>query len=273
MSRIVSASRRTDLPGFHAHWLARRLAAMRAPPDALFVWTKHPGGLVARGPLRDEIARLPNVVVHLTVTGLGASRYEPSAPPARDALALVPDLVNLLGGDSRRVLWRYDPIVLGASSPDDFRRLADRFAAIGVRRCISSFPSTFSLKGSLLPQYALHGVRTASIAEKIEWAETLLAESSERGIEWGLCCQPKVVARMDGRVRAVSCIDAALATALHPSGVRFPEGRDPSQRKACRCAPSNDIGSYTDHRCRTGCVYCYSKAGGPATARVDRPNC
>lgn len=263
MPRIVSASRRSDLPGFHAEWLAARLRRMRRPPDALFLWTKHPRALLRPGPLRDALAKLPNVLVHLTITGLGGGPLEPRAPHARAAAADVPPLIDLLGGDPRRILWRFDPALPGRSSLDEFNRLADGLAPLGVRRCISSFLSTLSLKGSLLPQYARHGISTASLARKVDWAGAWAERARRRGVQPLLCCQPKVVERLAGAVEAAACIDAELAGALHPAAPALPMGKDVAQRRHCRCAPSVDVGDYAAHPCRTGCAYCYSKAGGP----------
>jgi len=260
---IVSASRRTDLPGWHADWLAQRLDRFRRPPDALFLWTKHPGRLVERSALRATVAALPNVLVHLTITGLGGTRFEPRAPGWEEAAGAVPELVRVLGGDGRRVLWRFDPVLPAVSSRETFVRLAERLAGAGVRRCIASFLSSLSLKGSLLPQYARFGLAPSSIAEKVDWAGALAEAAGGAGLELRLCCQPKVIERLNGAAEPAACIDAELATALHPLGVAVPGGRDVSQRRHCRCAPSTDLGDYGAHPCRTGCAYCYSKAGGP----------
>ncbi|MBI5490619.1 MAG: DUF1848 family protein [Deltaproteobacteria bacterium] len=260
---IVSASRRTDLPGFHAAWLIERLRRFRRPPEALFLWTKHPAAVGRPGPLREAIRRLPNVFVHLTITGLGAGPLEPRAPGWEDALAEVPELIESLGGDARRVLWRFDPVIPGRSSRDVFVRLASRLGALGVRRVISSFLSTMSLKGSLLPQYAPFGLAPPPVAERVDWAAALAASAGAEGLELRLCCQPKVVERVAGAVRAASCIDAELATALHPEGRRIAAAKDPTQRRHCGCAPSLDVGDYVRHLCRTGCAYCYSKAAVP----------
>lgn len=263
MPAIVSASRRTDLPGWHADWLAHRLGRFRRPPDALFLWTKHPQQLTERSALRTAVAALPNVFVHLTLTGLGGSPLEPRAPRWELAADTVPELVRLLGGDGRRVLWRFDPVLPTVSSRETFARLAERLARAGVRRCISSFLSSLSLKGSLLPQYARAGLAPSPLAEKLEWAAALAELARHAGLELSLCCQPKLLERLGGKVGPAACIDAELATALHPLRVTVPGGRDPSQRRHCRCAPSTDLGDYVTHPCRTGCAYCYSKAGGP----------
>jgi hypothetical protein len=260
---IVSASRRTDLPGYHAAALAERLGRFRRPPDALFLWTKHPAALTRPGPLREGLDALPNVLVHLTITGLGGTVLEPRAPSWRDALAEVRPLIAQLGGEPRRVLWRFDPLLPGRSSPETFARLAASMAGLGVRRCITSFLSSMSLKGSLLPQYARCGLAPSPLAEKIEWAGRLAERAKAEGVELRLCCQPKVVEGLGGAVGEAACIDGEMASALHPECRILGVGKDPSQRRNCRCAPSLDIGDYAAHACRTGCGYCYSKAGGP----------
>jgi DNA repair photolyase len=260
---IVSASRRTDLPGYYAAALAERLRRFRRPPDALFLWTKHPAALTRPGPLREALAAQPNVLVHLTITGLGGTALEPRAPAWRDALAEVRPLIGQLGGEPRRVLWRFDPLLPGRSSPETFARLAAAMAGLGVRRCITSFLSSMSLKGSLLPQYARCGVEPSPLADKVEWAGRMAERAKAEGMELRLCCQPKVVERLSGAAEEAACIDAELASALHPGGRIVGAGKDPSQRRNCRCAPSLDVGDYAAHACRTGCGYCYSKAGGP----------
>ena len=263
MPTIISASRRTDLPGFHAAWLADRLGQLRRPPAALFLWTKHPAALVRPGALREALAALPNVLVHLTITGLGGTDLEPSAPAWSAAQAEVPRLIDLLGGDGRRILWRFDPVIPARASPEIFARLADGLAARGVRHCIISFLSSLSLKGSLLPQYARFGLAPSPMAQKVDWAGRLADRARAAGLELRLCCQPKVVERLGGNGSPASCIDAQLASALHPEQPALAAAKDSTQRKHCRCAPSTDIGDYAAHLCRTGCAYCYSKAGGP----------
>ena len=172
-------------------------------------------------------------------------------------------MVDALGGDPRRILWRFDPVIPGRSSREDFAHLAARLGALGVRRCISSFFSTMSLKGSLLPQYERFGLIPPTAAERVDWAGALGARARSEGLELSLCCQPKVVERLGGAVPAASCIDAGLATALHPEGRAIAAAKDPSQRRHCGCAPSLDVGDYAGHACRSGCGYCYSRAGGP----------
>jgi hypothetical protein len=56
------------------------------------------------------------------------------------------------------------------------------------------------------------------------------------------------------------CVDDGMIRAVF--GLEVGSRKDPSQRKACRCVPSKDIGMYDT--CLYGCVYCY------ATTSFDR---
>ncbi len=258
--RIISASRRTDLPGFHADECAARLSRLRKPVHSVFFWTRHPRRLCDDGRLawmvREEIE---NPLVQLTVTGLGAGTLEPRAPSTARVLETLPRLITALGGEPRRIIWRYDPVILEAMKPADFEALAGPMADLGIRRCVISFPALMSLKGSLAPAYEAHGLRRHPRERKREAALRLADIAASQGITLAACCQPKLVADCGGGLTEAACIDPALAAALHPRRLPLDLPEDPSQRRHCHCAQSHDIGKYSD-RCGSGCVYCYSKA-------------
>ena len=259
-NRIISASRRTDLPGFHADECAARLSRLRKPVHSVFFWTRYPGALHRPSPLGDMVRYgIENALVHLTITGLGGSRLEPHVPDTEATLAQVPPLIEALGGEPRRIIWRFDPVLLEVMGPDSFAPLARRLGAIGVGRCVISFPALMSLKGSLEPAYAHHGIRRHEGHEKRDAALRLAEVGQRHGVSLAACCQPKLVRDCGGAITEAACIDAALAADLHPRGLPLDLPEDPSQRRNCHCATSHDIGKYSD-RCGSGCVYCYSSA-------------
>jgi hypothetical protein len=260
--RIISASRRTDLPGFHARACAERLRRLRKPVHSVFFWTRHPRGLLS-GPLGDLVRHaVENPFVHLTLTGLGGSELEPSVPTTREVVRLLDDLITALRGEPRRVLWRFDPLLRGVTSLATFEELAAELGGRGVERCIVSFPAYMSLKGPLDEQYQRHGISRWSRVEKRDFALRLAETAARHNLQLHACNQPRVVTDCAGMVHAAACISAELAAELHPRGIPLDLPRDPSQRRNCNCALSHDIGRYDD-RCRSGCVYCYSRAGGP----------
>jgi len=261
-SWIISASRRTDLPGYHADACADRLLRLRRPVHSVFFWTRYPAALVRPGPLGEVVRALENPFVHLTLTGLGGSDLEPRVPPTAAVLRWLDPLIDALRGQPERILWRFDPVLHGWMSLEGFAELAATLGGRGIRTCIFSFPSALSLKGALDPQYQRFGLRRWSRAEKREMALRLAEVAQKHGIELEACNQPQVVLDSGGAVRAAACISADRAQRLHPTGRTLELPKDPGQRRHCNCSLSHDIGRYQD-RCRSGCAYCYSSAGGP----------
>jgi hypothetical protein len=263
-ARIISASRRTDLPGYHAEECARRLRRLRKPVHSVFFWTRYPHALAGPGPLGELVRHaIENPFVHLTVTGLGGSRLEPNVPSTAAVLGQLDALIAALRGEPRRILWRFDPLLRGITELGTFAELAAELGGRGVRSCIVSFPAYMSLKGPLDRQYERYGISRWSRVEKREFALRLVEVATRFGLTLMACNQPRVVQDTGGAVRPAACVSAELAAALHPREIPLDLPKDPSQRRNCNCSLSHDIGRYTD-RCGSGCVYCYSAAGGPA---------
>jgi hypothetical protein len=264
--RIVSASRRTDLPGTYPDRLAarvrQRIEKWGEPPYGMVVWTRYPAALLVE-PLRGLLEReVPNVAVNLTITGLGGTPIEPRVPRTAAALAAALEVVDLLG-DPARLRWRYDPLLRGHASEDLLVRIGAPLAARGVPTVTASFPSTMSLKGPLGPQYAAAGIDPwPDLRAKVAFATRLRDRARELGLRLLWCCQPKILRDVPGTEPA-QCIPLEVLERLHPGGLPFPVAKDRSQRRHCTCPPSEDIGDYALDRCRSGCAYCYSRAGGP----------
>ncbi len=269
---ILSASRRTDLPGWHAQRLADRLDDQRARrgPAGIYgvvYWTRFPSAL-SQPPLRRYLAgpdAFPVSVVNLTVTGRGGTRLEPHAPATDDVLAALPELVALLG-DPARLRWRFDPLFPYDDLSDTFARLADAFSRLAVPTCTLSFPAVRSLRGPLTRRYRELGVPQWPPPPSQAKADALarLADlADERGLQLLACSQPDTVALDPRRVQPAQCIPLDVLTAAHPPDAPAPRGKDSTQRRACRCPPSEDLGDYRQDACRTGCLYCYSTLGGP----------
>ncbi len=267
---ILSASRRTDLPGFHAEAclerIERRLARLRTRRlYGIVFWTRHVKPFLAGGPLHRLVSStLDNPVINLTVTGLGGSIYEPGAPATEEVLSELPRLIETFHQEPWRIRWRYDPLLRGLSKVETFKRIAHRMGELGVDSCTFSFPAYRSLKGSLTPFFEQAGIPRWTEARKATFLIELLDAADELGIRLLSCAQPKNLG-IDPRVGAAQCIPQGVLERGDPLGESLERARDYSQRSACQCLPSEDIGDYDADRCLGGCVYCYSKAGGPLT--------
>jgi len=264
---IISASRRTDLPGWHADRLAERLREVlaRRGPDGIYgvvFWTRFPAALLT-SPLREVLeGDLSNVAVNLTLTGLGGTRLEPRGPDAGDVVTALPELIDLIGGPER-LRWRFDPLIPTDDLHDRFEDLAGRFAALGVDTCTFAFPSARSLRGNLVARYRDLGVpQWPDEPSRRGWVARMAALATPLGIRLLCCSQPEVLGYHPA-VRQAQCIPGDVLAGGFPPGTPGPTGKDPSQRRHCACPPSQDLGDYRTDACRTGCLYCYSTLGGP----------
>ena len=155
---IISASRRTDIPAFHAAWFLQavregscRVANPFNPAqvseislrpeavDALVFWTRNAAPLLPH--LAELDARGYRYYFLYTLTGYPRV-LEPGVPPREEALATMRRLAECLGPD--RLIWRYDPIILTTITPpayhaENFARLAATLRGATSRVKISFF--------------------------------------------------------------------------------------------------------------------------------------
>ncbi len=264
---ILSISRRTDLAGWHpnraADRIRRRLDGLRTRwfYGAVF-WTRFPRRLL-EPPLRDLLETdLSNAVVNLTLTGLGGTRLEPRIPTTEQALACLPDLIGLLGGPER-LRWRWDPMLYRHATLSGFARLAERMARLGVPTCTVSFPASRSLKGPMAPVYHRAGLDPwPDRGTQVRFLRGLARISRSLGLRLLVCSQPWFLSA-DPWLEPAQCIPLEVLSDGHPEGLAYPAVKDPSQRRHCTCPVSEDVGDYRTDPCGSGCLYCYSPAGGP----------
>ena len=267
--RIVSVSRRTDIPAFYSPWLFHRLkegyALVRNPRNekqtrfvslkpedvqCFVFWTKDARPLFAR---LDELEAHGSAFYFLwTVTPYGPE-IEPGFPRKEEIVSAFRRLSGHIG--PRRTIWRYDPVVVNESYP--VREHLEAFARMcasldgATKRCIVSFVDTYrKLRGKGITEVDEEDMRTI--------ARAFCDIAGAHGMTVQFCCEAA-----DFRAEGCSpggCIDAALVEEL--SGKPVPEKKDAGQRPLCRCAPSVDIGAYDT--CPGGCVYCYATQSAAA---------
>jgi hypothetical protein len=284
--RVISASRRTDLPARFPGWLAGVLAAGRAEvlgprggpravdlrPESvhtLVLWSKDFSAVLEnRHSLRTLLARYEQVYFLFTITGLGGTFIEKGVPPPVEALAQLPKLVAL-SGHPRRVSARFDPVVYWRESGGTrtnlpfFERLAPRAAAEGITDIRFSFAQWYGKARHRAERAGFDYLDTAE-EEKLEAARFLAGIAAANGLRL-LSCSQNFLAAVPG-IESSSCIDGALLTELHPRREPAVRRKDKTQRPECGCTESIDIGSYTQ-ACPHACLYCYAN---PKLTDADR---
>lgn len=272
---IISASRRTDLPGFYPELCATLIKKKSKNLRTRYLygvmfWSKHIPAFLKNPQLRALVEELDNPMLQLTITGHGGTSIEPGIQSAKQTIAQLPALISLFKNKPARILWRFDPILNIETPLKRFEYLATQLASLGINECTFSFPTYFSLKGNLRMQFEKARIPAWSGDEKKIFLESLLSVASRTGIQLKSCAQPENRA-FSPDILPAACIDSTRFEALHPKQLPLCLPKDSSQRKACNCIQSEDIGDYANHLCLGGCVYCYSKAGGPMDWSRDEP--
>lgn len=269
--RIISASRRTDIPAFYSDWFVNRLNAGSVkwrnpfsgkeqetslrPEDvsAIVFWSKNYAPLLPHLP--GLLERGYRFLFHFTITGL-PREIEPNVPPADEMVEVARALATRFGPDT--VLWRYDPIFISAVSGFDhhrgtFTRLA-RALEGSTSRCYFSFPAFYAKvirNTAELERETGIACYDVPVREKIEFANELAEVASDHGITMYTCCGDYLIG---DRIRKAHCVDGELLFRLYPD--RIGPLKQRASRDQCGCYESTDIGAYDT--CPHGCVYCYA---------------
>ena len=113
-----------------------------------------------------------------------------------------------------------------------------------TERCVISFVDIYARNRGRMGDLGLVELPEDELRA---FARELASTASAHGMEVESCAE--MIDLADCGVRHGSCIDAALIERLAGAGVKVK--KDPSQRAACGCVASIDIGSYDT--CRNGC--------------------
>lgn len=272
---IISASRRTDIPAFYSKWFMRRIreefclvpnplnlhhlsriSLQKKDVEAIIFWSKNPAPMLQYLDELDECGY--NYYFQYTLNAYPRF-FEPSVPPLERRIETFHHLSKRIG--PQRVVWRYDPILISSVTDyqfhkEQFESLAEQLEGythrvmisivdfykkterrltkmekeegIQVQRSILSSPGIANLMRNIADISSRHKITVFSCAEEIDF--------SDLGVPHG------------------KCIDDQLINKMGNMNIRYK--KDPSQRKACLCNLSKDIG--VNHTCMHGCVYCYA---------------
>lgn len=271
-ARIISVSRRTDIPAYYAEWFMQQVEKGEVtypnpmsfkpvrlslrPEHVLFLvfWTRNPH------PLERHFDRLDALYerafyFHFTINGLPKT-LETNNPPLDFAVATFQRLAQRYPG---QVFWRYDPVVFSSLTPRDyhlqkFGELAERLRGY-TSRCYFSFVTWYQkVRRNFASAEAEHGAqfRDPELEERLRLTHELSAVARGCGMTLYSCCQDALCAVP--HVAKAHCIDIETIRALAPA--RFQKLRAVPTREDCGCYESRDLGYYDS--CPHGCIYCYA---------------
>ena len=280
MKRIISVSRRTDIPAFYGDWFMQRLKEGFAgvvnpfggqkyivslkPQDVVcFVfWSKNFSPFLESLKIIDEMGY--KFYFNYTVTAL-PDIFESDM----EKQAAIEGLKRLSRMYSpQHINWRFDPIIISSISEGSFfikafEELASEFEGL-VERCYFSFVTEYGkVKRNFEELERTTGIKIANCSEdfKIDLANQLSEIAERHGMRMFSCCGDYLV---NDRIQKGHCIDSSVIERLF-----FPEGftcKQKPTRAECCCTESSDIGTYDT--CPHGCVYCYANVNKQRAVKI-----
>lgn len=265
-SMILSASRRTDIPNYYSEWFYNRIKEgfvyVRNPMnphqvsrvclspevvDCIVFWTKNPEPMLGR---LGELSAY-NYYFQFTLTGYGKD-IECNVQQKKEKLIPVFQKLSSQVG-SKRVIWRYDPILFTKKYTPEYHLKAFEQIASALNgyteRCVISFVDIYTKNRKSMEALGAYEVSKAVL---MELAKSLSQAAKANGMTVGSCAE-----RIDLSACGIEhncCIDKRLIEEL--IGCRINAGKDKNQRTECGCIESVEIGAY--NTCRNGCKYCYA---------------
>ena len=264
---MICASRRTDIPAFHADWFMNRLRAgrvlvrnpvrndvvydvslRREDVDCIMFVTKDPRPLERH---LDEILEMGHQLLFQVTINPYGSDMEPNVPPYEEIANSFVRISERIGKE--RMLWRYDPVIFSDRYDIGFHERSLAHISDILRghtdRCTYSHLTYYE---KLSGRYADGTLREVTKDEKEDFARTVAGILGPKGIAATTCCTAEDMSAFGVERRA--CTDAILMKSL---GIPFERQQVP-YREGCTCVRSVDIGAYDT--CMHGCVYCYANA-------------
>ena len=238
-----------------------------AGPDqvhSIVFWSKNFGPFIAG----DYGMRLEEMGYHLffnfTINS-SVPILEPAVPSLGKRVEQLAALSRQFG--SRTINWRFDPLSFFSTGDGsignnlaDFSGIAAAVFDAGIERCITSYMDFYpkiNKRVKKIPGFAFYD---PPIEKKIDILYQLQATLGSYGIELHVCCEKALLEKLpvDLSVKASSCVPNELLAELYGQGVSLRKDAGQRVKAGCGCGVSVDIGSYKEHPCKHGCLYCYA---------------
>jgi hypothetical protein len=279
MKHVISASRRTDLPGCHYDWLQQVLQSgevvLENPvfreksyrvdlrPECvhtLVLWSKDFSNVLARPMYLDNY----NLYFQYTINNY-SKRLEPNVPAYKHTLAVLEGLLSRYRPEQFNI--RFDPVILsiggemlptpaktGQARLKVFETLCRDLAGLGMSGCRIT-TSYIALYDHVKRRLANHNIDITELTDKIQvlFFKKIVEIAARYGFMLYSCSSPLLEA-VEG-IHHGKCIDGWLLEELF--GGKVSKAKDGGQRASCGCTKSSDIGSYRQ-LCAFSCAYCYS---------------
>ena len=274
---IISASRRTDIPAFYSKWFINRIRLgyctvpnpynknqvtyiSLKPDDVDFIvfWTRNPRPLF---PFINELDNLGYKYYFQFTLMNNPSCFEHKTPNLLYSIKNFKQISDMMGPE--KVIWRYDPIIY--SNITDIKFHSDSYKMISKNLKGYTYRSVISildLYKKITKRLKLLKEQNVEITDFSEGEKdnyyfeelmcTLAQIASENNMEIVSCSETFNLEKYG--IKKGKCIDNNYIK--ENFNINVSNKKDASQREACGCVESKDIGVY--NTCLFGCQYCYA---------------
>jgi len=284
--KIISASKRTDIPAFHLLWFLKccqagwvdvpnpmfrfasdslkRLTHVSLKPEHVLaiVWWSKNYAIYERFYQRFSDYRAQ--YFHFTINPRREefAWIEPDVPPLEEVIRQVRFLASLPGGPDL-VSWRYDPLCFWTEDGDDrstwdpvfFEHICRELSHIGVTRCVTSIADHYAKFQQRMKRfYPEKHLRKPNPSEIDEITQAMAAIAQAFNITLQACTEASLAEH--GEFERARCIDGARLSPQAPKGAATDTKM--KGREECGCSLHTDIGDYVAHECGYSCIYCYA---------------
>ncbi|MFB2934536.1 DUF1848 domain-containing protein [Aerosakkonemataceae cyanobacterium BLCC-F154] len=272
---IISASRRTDIPAFYHRWFMNRIQAgycvvpnpfnrnqvsrIDLTPknvEVIVFWTRNPKPLLSS---LSELERLGYKYYFQFTVMNNPCFIDTNKLPLPSSIKTFQELAILIGYE--RVIWRYDPIIFSDRTNIDFHlkqysEIARQLSGY-TSRCVISFMDRYAKNNSRLKKIEKEQkIKIFSFEDIPEVFSVFLPSIAKIASQYNMqlfSCAESYDLQSYG-INHGKCIDDDYINQIFQIEVNHK--KDSSQREACGCVKSKDIGIYDT--CLFGCQYCYA---------------
>ncbi|MDD9303584.1 MAG: DUF1848 family protein [Desulfobacter sp.] len=286
---ILSASRRTDIPGWYTPWFldcidqgyftvtnpfnqkSRKVDATQDKVHTIVFWSKNFKpflGLNAHKILADKGY---NLFFNFTITPPDPL-LEPGIPDLDSRLAQAEQLCSAF--DPSQITWRFDPICAyqyqgeSKTNLDGFEYILKALSAMGISRCVTSFYDPYKKVNLRIRKMKNSGPFDLEFLPLNSQTQTQVIQkmgkqAESKQMELFLCCQGDLARKLTAETNVMenACINGRLYKKLFGGNPETAGDYGQRRQQGCKCTRSVDVGSYDLHPCFHNCLFCYARTG------------
>ncbi|MCG8634825.1 MAG: DUF1848 domain-containing protein [Desulfobacterales bacterium] len=287
VKKVLSASRRTDIPGWYTPWFldginrgyfettnpfnrqTRRVDVSPETVHTIVFWSKNMGPFLDLNAHHILKNRGFNLFFNFTINS-EAPLLEPGIPDLDTRLEQVARLCDAI--DPSQIAWRFDPVCFyekdGAllNNLDGFEPISAALSALGIKRCITSFYDPYKKVDQRIRHLYNPGVikfRNPDTLSRKKVIRKMAGLLADRKMALFLCCEKELAEALEDveNLAPSACIDGKLYRQLFGGSPETAKDYGQRRGKGCQCTKAVDIGSYQHHPCHHNCLFCYARTG------------